>query len=113
VRGTCENGNKELTTAEALVNIGVLNANRAVFDHGIRMWRGRAPAYIYLKTDGPRPVDPPGCSPALWGNKGFTPALTDGLLQETARDSGHVNMALASAGSRSAFPNRGDIAGLR
>jgi len=95
IRGTCENGNKELTMAEALINIGVFNDNRAVFDHGVKMWRGRAPAYIYLKSDGPKPIEPAGCGPALWGNKGFTPELVDGLLQETARDSGHANMALA------------------
>jgi hypothetical protein len=59
------------------------------------MWRGRTPAYIYLKSDGPKPIEPPGCGPALWGNKGFTPELVDGLLQESARDSGHANMALA------------------
>jgi len=95
IHGTCENGNKELTMSEALINIGVFNDNRAAFEHGLKMWRGRAPAYIYLKTDGPKPIDPPGCGAALWGNKGFTPELTDGLLQETARDSQHANMALA------------------
>ena len=95
IHGTCENGNKELTISEALVNIGVFNDNRAVFEHGLRMWRGRAPAYIYLKADGPKPIEPPGCGPALWGNKGFTPQFVEGLLQETARDSGHANMALA------------------
>jgi len=95
IHGTCENGNKELTQAEATVNIGVFTDNRSAFDHGIRMWRGRAPAYIYLKQDGPKPIEPPGCGPAIWGNKGFTPVLVEGLLQETARDSGHANMALA------------------
>ena len=95
IHGTCENGNKELTMSEALINIGVFNDNRAAFDLGLKMWRGRAPAYIYLKTDGPKPVEPPGCGPALWGNKGFTPEFVDGLLQESARDSGHANLALA------------------
>lgn len=95
IHGTCENGNKELTQSEAIVNIGVFNDNRSAFDHGIRIWRGRAPAYIYLKSDGAKPIEPPGCGPALWGNKGFTPELVEGLLQETARDSGHANMALA------------------
>jgi hypothetical protein len=95
VHGTCENGNKELTMSEALINIGVFNDNRAAFDLGLKMWRGRAPAYVYMKTDGPKPVEPPGCGPALWGNKGITPQLTDGLLQESARDSGHANLALA------------------
>jgi hypothetical protein len=95
IHGTCENGNKELTQAEAIVNIGVFTDNRSAFDHGVRMWRGRAPAYIYLKSDGAKPVEPPGCGPAIWGNKGYTPELAEGLLQETARDSGHANMALA------------------
>jgi len=95
VPGTCENGNKELTMSEALINIGVFTGNRSAFEHGIRMWRGRAPAYIYLKTDGPKPIEPPGCGPALWGNKGLTPQFTDGLLQETARDSGHANLAFS------------------
>ncbi|MGI8746520.1 MAG: alginate lyase family protein [Bryobacteraceae bacterium] len=95
IHGTCENGNKELTMSEAIINIGVFNNNRAAFDFGIKMWRGRTPATIYLKTDGPKPIEPPGCGPAIWGNKGFTPEFVDGLLQETARDSQHANMALA------------------
>jgi hypothetical protein len=95
IHGTCENGNKELTQSEAIMNIGVFTDNRSAFDHGIRIWRGRAPAYIYLKSDGAKPIEPPGCGPALWGNKGFTPELVEGLLQESARDSGHANMALA------------------
>jgi hypothetical protein len=95
IHGTCENGNKELTISEALINIGVFNDNRVVYDWGVKIWRGRAPAYIYLKSDGPKPVEPPGCGPALWGNKGFTPEFVEGLLQETARDSGHANLALS------------------
>ena len=95
IHGTCENGNKELTIAEALINIGVFNDNRVVFDWGVKIWRGRAPAYIYLKADGPKPIEPPGCGPALWSNKGFTPEFVDGLLQETARDSQHPALAFA------------------
>jgi hypothetical protein len=96
IHGTCENGNKELTMSEAIINIGVFNDNRVAFDFGIKMWRGRAPAYIYLKTDGPKPVEPPGCGPPLWENKGFTPEFVDGLLQESARDSQHANLALSA-----------------
>ena len=50
---------------------------------------------MYLKSDGSKPMEATGCGQALWGNKGFTPQLTDGLMQETARDSQHANMALA------------------
>lgn len=96
IHGTCENGNKELTIAEALINIGVFNDNRPAFNHGLAMWRGRAPAYIYLKTDGPKPVEAIGCGLGIWGNKGFTPEFVDGLLQETARDSQHANLALSA-----------------
>jgi len=95
IHGTCENGNKELTMSEAIVNIGVFNDNRAAFDFGIKMWRGRAPATIYLKTDGPSPLEAVGCGLAIWGNKGFTPEFVDGLEQETARDSQHSAMAFA------------------
>jgi hypothetical protein len=95
IHGTCENGNKELTMSEAIVNIGVFNDDRAAFDFGIQMWRGRAPAYIYLKSDGEKPSEPIGCGPALWGNKDVMPPLVDGVLQETARDSQHANLAFA------------------
>ncbi|SPE28616.1 exported hypothetical protein [Candidatus Sulfopaludibacter sp. SbA3] len=81
IHGTCENGNKEMTMSEAIVNIGVFNDNRAAFDFGIKMWRGRAPAVIYLKSDGAQPVEAVGCGQAIWGNKGLTPEFVDGLLQ--------------------------------
>ena len=57
------------------------------------MWRGHAPALVYLKSDGPTPVEPVGCGPAIWGNQGFTPEFVEGLEQETARDSQHAAMA--------------------
>ncbi len=94
--GDCENGNKELSMSEAIINIAVFNDDRATFDLGLKMWRGRTPAYIYLKTDGPKPVKPPGCDMAIWGNKGHTVAFVDGLLQESVRDSGHANLALSA-----------------
>jgi hypothetical protein len=96
IHGDCENGNKELAMSEALINIGVFNDDRAVFDLGLKMWRARTPAYIYLKTDGPQPIQPPGCGVAIWGNKGLTPTFVDGILQETARDAHHPGLAFAS-----------------
>ena len=96
IGGSCENGNKELSMSEALINIGVFNDDRATFEAGLRMWRGRAPAYIYLSTDGPAPVKPANCDMAIWGNKGLTTPMVDGLLQESMRDSGHANLALSA-----------------
>ena len=94
--GSCENGNKELSMSEAIINIGVFNDDHATFDLGVKMWRGRAPAYIYLASDGPAPVTPAHCEAAIWGNKGLKTPLVDGLLQESVRDSGHANMGLAA-----------------
>jgi hypothetical protein len=97
IKGSGENGNKELSMSEALINVGVFNDDRATFDLGVKMWRGRAPAYIYLSSDGPTPRKAMGwASMPIWGNKGLTTPLVDGLLQESVRDSGHANMALAA-----------------
>jgi hypothetical protein len=96
LEGSGENGNKELAQSEALINIGVFNDDRAVFNAGLDMFRGRAPATIYLTSDGPAPLQPAKWGPAIWGNKGFIPQLVDGLEQETARDSGHAALALAA-----------------
>ena len=100
MHGCTENGNKELSMAEALVNVGVFNDDRPAFELGLKMWRGRTPAYIYLTSDGPTPVPPPGGPVAVqgasWSNKGMMPRLVDGLLQETARDSQHPALALAA-----------------
>jgi hypothetical protein len=98
IHGCDENGNKEVAMAEALINIGVFNDDRVLFADGVRMWRGRVPAYIYLKSDGPSPIAPPSALPssAPWSNKNHLPPLVDGLLQETARDPHHANMTFAS-----------------
>jgi hypothetical protein len=98
VNGADENGNKELAMSEALINIGVFNDDRITFANGVRMWRGRAPCYIYLKTDGPAPVSPPNglIESAKWSNKDRIIPYVDGMLQETMRDPHHANMAFAS-----------------
>jgi hypothetical protein len=97
IGGSCENGNKELSMSEALINIGVFNDDRATFDLGVKMWRGRAPAYIYLVTDGPVPLKAANCDTLpIWSNKGLTTPFVDGLLQESVRDSGHANLALSA-----------------
>lgn len=43
IHGTCENGNKELTMSEALINIGVFNDNRPAFEHGCGCGAGGPP----------------------------------------------------------------------
>lgn len=94
--GSTENGNKELAMAEALMNVGVFNNDRTLYDAGVKMWRGRAPAYIYLSSDGPKPILPPSGETPFWGNKGKTTPFVDGLLQESMRDPHHANMGFSS-----------------
>jgi hypothetical protein len=97
VNGSGENGNKELSMSEALINIGVFNDDRDTFDRGVKMWRGRAPAYIYLTSDGPTPLKAVGWDTMpIWGNKGLTTPFVDGLLQESVRDSQHANLGLSA-----------------
>jgi hypothetical protein len=96
IHGSNENGNKELAMAEALINVGVFTNDRALFEAGVKMWRGRAPAYIYLSSDGSKPILPPNGEMPFWGNKGKTTPLVDGLLQESMRDPHHANMGFAS-----------------
>lgn len=96
MHGDCENGNKELAMCDALINIGVFLDDVDVFNLGVKMWRGRTPAYIYLKSDGIKPIQPPGCAPAFWGNKGKTPEFVDGLMQESARDDHHIGYSIAA-----------------
>jgi len=98
LNGADENGNKEITMSEALIAIGVFNDDRITFANGVKMWRGRAPCLVYLKTDGASPLPPPNglFESAQWSNKGHLPQLVEGLLQETARDAHHANMAFSS-----------------
>jgi hypothetical protein len=85
--------------AEATMAIGVFLDDAATFDKGVALWRGRVPAYIYLKTDGAMPVSPPGATKtgaalvAYWYNQS---TFVDGLMQETCRDYGHVTGGLAA-----------------
>jgi hypothetical protein len=88
----CSNGNWELSMTDAEINIAVFLDDRTTFNAALTKWRGRAPAYIYLKTDGAAPKLPPGCGMPAW----LTTAYVDGLLQETYRDPGHANYGFAA-----------------
>jgi hypothetical protein len=87
-----QNGNWELSMADALVQIGVFLDDKATFEQGLTLWRRRVPAYFYLKSDGPTPQTLPG-QVAKWN----ATVYFDGLSQETCRDLGHVQYGLAAA----------------
>jgi hypothetical protein len=90
--GSGANGNWELTMTDATVGISVFLDDKASFDKGITLWRQRVPAYFYLKSDGATPVKPPR-GPMNW--YGLT-TFMDGVAQETCRDLGHTQYAIAS-----------------
>jgi hypothetical protein len=95
------NGNWELVMTETVMGIGVFLDDRAVFDKGVSLWRGRVPAYIYLTTDGPLPKPPPNSGIDTqaeiidyWQGQS---TFVDGLAQETCRDFGHTGWGFESA----------------
>ena len=95
--------------AQAAAGIAVFTENVTLWNTSINRWRLQAPAYVYIKADGPTPKRPPlqrylahtgpVCDPActdkamnnywhgqsVWG-------VRDGLCQETCRDLGHVQL---------------------
>ncbi len=94
-----ENGNWELSMSEATIAIAVFLDDAATFQKGLSMWRARVPAYVYVSSDGPTPVLPPGGDVTASGLAAFWYGQTtmfDGLAQETCRDLGHVQYGLAA-----------------
>jgi hypothetical protein len=94
-----ENGNWELSMIEASIAMAVFLDDQPTFDRAVAMWRARVPAYVYLSTDGPVPVLPPGKAVAASQLGAFwlkPTAFIDGLAQETCRDLGHVQYGLAA-----------------
>lgn len=88
-------GNWNTTMAEATINIGIFNDDRATFDRGVSNWRVTVESLVYLTSDGPTPHIPlrSTSAGAWWGAKMFI----QGLEQETCRDLSHTVMGLAGA----------------
>ena len=81
-----DNGNYDLSMADALVQIGVFLDDASTFSAGLALWRRRVPAYIYMSNDGKTPVMLPG-EGATWDATSFV----DGLCQETCRPSDQLH----------------------
>jgi Alginate lyase len=95
-----DNGNWELSMAEATMAIGVFLDDQETFDAAVTLWKKRVPAYIYLTSDGPVPVPPPGGSAksqaqivSYWQGQS---TFVDGIAQETCRDFGHTQLGFAA-----------------
>jgi hypothetical protein len=94
------NGNWELIMTDAAIGIAVHLDDRASFDRAVATWRGRLPAYIYLKTDGSLPKAPPNSEHDTKAEiidywHGQT-TFVDGLTQETCRDFWHTGWGIAA-----------------
>ncbi|TNM61053.1 hypothetical protein FHN55_17735 [Streptomyces sp. NP160] len=92
--------NWQMSMADATIAIGVYLDDRAVFEDGVGDWRRQLPATIYLSSDGPLPVVPPGTVITERGLPGYWKHPTryvDGLQQETCRDADHMTMGVAAA----------------
>jgi hypothetical protein len=87
------NGNWELSTADALIQIAVFLDDKPSFEKALALFRRRVPAYIYLKSDGPKPVTFPGMNADWYGPQ----AWVDGFAQETCRDLTHTQWGFAGA----------------
>jgi len=100
LQGSGANGNWELIMTDALMGIAVFLDDRTSFNRAVALWRGRVPAYIYLKSDGPAPKSPPGRAKSgnslasYWFGQS---TLVDGIAQETCRDFGHTAMGFNAA----------------
>ncbi|WP_336645767.1 alginate lyase family protein [Microbacterium sp. USHLN186] len=54
--GTANINNWRTSAAEGLMNIGIFLDDRRLYERSLEIWREVTPAYIYLRSDGPRPA---------------------------------------------------------
>ncbi|MFF7178215.1 alginate lyase family protein [Streptomyces sp. NPDC008121] len=98
--GSHSNGNWELSMTEAAIGIAVFLEDRTAYDKAVSKFRGRVPAYLYLRSDGALPRTAPGSGldtrdeiVRYW--QGQT-TFVDGLSQETCRDLTHTGYGLSA-----------------
>ena len=100
INGSNSNGNWELTMIEALQGIGVFLEDRAIYDKAISLFSYRAPAYVYLASDGALPKTVPSQNlntrdkiVSYWQGQG---TFVTGLTQETCRDFVHTGYGISA-----------------
>jgi hypothetical protein len=91
------NGNWDLTMIEGTIGIAVFLDDKATFDKAVARWRKRVPAYVYLKSDGAQPVQPPGGGKSIVSYWAGQSTFVDGLSQETCRDLLHTQLGMSAA----------------
>ncbi|KAL8669375.1 MAG: hypothetical protein Q9168_006036 [Polycauliona sp. 1 TL-2023] len=100
IGGSNSNGNWELVMMEAAQGISVFLNDASSYDKAMNIFFGRAPAYVYLTSDGSCPKAAPSsgftsCSQVetYWGQKTFP---ENGIAQETCRDFVHTGYGISS-----------------
>ncbi len=117
--GSTRTGNWDTSAIEAAMNIAIFTDDMVEFKKAVALWRARTPAYVYLTSDGPLPVQPPresAKSDASLKSYWFNPKkFVDGLIQETCRDtpgSGTAGFGHAQYGV-AAIINAAETAGIQ
>jgi Alginate lyase len=87
-----QNGNWEMSVSDALIQIAVFLDDEQNFRQALMLWRRRVPAYIYMKSDGTKPIEIPGQGADWYGPA----AWVDGFAQETCRDMMHTQWAFGA-----------------
>merc|ERR1712048_1044128 len=88
------NGNWDLIMTETAMSIAVFTENEDAWNKAVKRWRSRAPRYLYLESDGSKPI---GYNSHLWYGLTY---FKDGVSQETCRDFQHTQygvMAMINA----------------
>ncbi|KAL8852110.1 MAG: hypothetical protein Q9221_003040 [Calogaya cf. arnoldii] len=100
IGGSNANGNWELVMMEAAQGISVFLNDASSYDKAMNKFLGRAPAYVYLTSDGSCPKAAPSsgftsCSQVnnYWKQYTFPES---GIAQETCRDFAHTGYGIAS-----------------
>ncbi|MFK4082914.1 alginate lyase family protein [Kribbella sp. NPDC020789] len=100
INGSNSNGNWELTIIEALQGIGVFLEDRTIYDKALSLFSYRAPAYVYLASDGALPKTVPSQNlntrdkiVSYWQGQG---TFVTGLTQETCRDFVHTGYGISA-----------------
>ncbi|KAL8842317.1 MAG: hypothetical protein Q9176_002706 [Flavoplaca citrina] len=100
IGGSKANGNWELVMMEAAQGISVFLNDASSYDKAMNIFFGRAPAFVYLTSDGSCPKAAPSngftsCSQVktYWEQSTFP---ENGIAQETCRDFQHTGFGISS-----------------
>jgi hypothetical protein len=105
-----ENGNWEVSQADAFMQISVYNDQMADYKQAAKNWLTQIKYYVYLQADGKTPTAgndvfkctkngkaTSGCGVDFWWGLAKATGLADGTAQETCRDLEHVQYGLGAA----------------